>query len=169
MRLRSTIALAIGVSTCCAALAFAQGAPAPAPNGIAIPEGYQDWRLIAVSERTDNTTLRAILGNDIAIEAARAGNTNPWPEGAILAKVVMTQRVDENWPAAIVPDAYRAVEFMIKDSAQYAATGGWGYARWLGADRTPFGDSPTFDQACFACHTPVASRDYVFTTPVVLP
>jgi hypothetical protein len=134
-----------------------------------MPENYRDWRVLAVSERTDNNTLRAILGNDVAIEAARAGNTNPWPEGTIIAKIVTTQRVDPNWEAAIVPDAFRVAEFMIKDSAAYADTGGWGYARWLGADQVPFGDNADFDQTCFGCHTPVADRDYVFTTPIAFP
>ena len=160
-----TTALALGT----AAIAFAQNAPAPAPNGITMPAGYKDWRVISVSERTDNNTLRVILGNDIAIAAARAGNTNPWPTGAILAKVVLTQRADPNWANAIVPDALRHAEFMIKDPVAYAATGGWGYARWLGAAQTPFGADAAFDQACFACHLPVASRDYVFTTPIILP
>lgn len=59
----------------------------PAPNGITMPEGYKNWRLIAPSHRTDNNTLRVVLGNDIAIEAARTGKTNPWPDGAILGKV----------------------------------------------------------------------------------
>ena len=36
--------------------------PPPAPNGIEFPQGYQDWRVIGVSHRTDNNTLRIILG-----------------------------------------------------------------------------------------------------------
>jgi hypothetical protein len=55
-----------------------------APNGISLPEGYRDWRLIAPSHRTDKNHIRVILGNDAAIEAARAGKTNPWPDGAEL-------------------------------------------------------------------------------------
>ena len=58
------------------------------PNGIELPKDYKDWRLIAPSYRSDHGSVRAILGNDIAIEAARAGKTNPWPDGAILAKIV---------------------------------------------------------------------------------
>lgn len=152
-----------------AAVAIAQNAPAPAPNGITLPEGYRDWRVISVSERTDNNTLRVILGNDVAIDAARAGETNPWPDGAILGKIVMSQHADPNWEAAIVPDAFRVAEFMLKDAAAYGDTGGWGYARWIGMDQTPFGDNADFDQQCFGCHTPVADRDYVFTTPVLMP
>jgi hypothetical protein len=142
---------------------------APAPNGIAFPEGYQDWRVISVSERTDNSTLRVIVGNDIAIVAARAGETNPWPDGAILGKIVLPQKAHEAWPTALVPDGLRHVEFMVKDSTLYSATGGWGFARWLGMDRTPFGENASFADACYACHVPVAENDYVFTEPITFP
>ncbi len=57
----------------------------PAPNGIEIPIGYKNWRLISVTHRTDNNSLRVILGNSAAIKAVQAGNTNPWPNGTILA------------------------------------------------------------------------------------
>jgi hypothetical protein len=52
---------------------------APAANGIELPPGYRDWRVISVSHRTDSNTLRAIVCNDIALAAARSGRTNPWP------------------------------------------------------------------------------------------
>jgi hypothetical protein len=152
----------------CATAALAQGV-APAPNGITIPAGYKDWRVVSVTERTDNNTLRVIIGNDAAIEAMRAGNTNPWPDGAILGKVVWNQGEHETWPAAVVPTEFRAAEFMIKDSAQYADTGGWGFARWLGVDQRPFGENADFAQECFACHQPVESTDYVFTKPILMP
>jgi len=50
---------------------------APAPNGITLPEAYKDWRLIAPAYRTDKKHVRAIIGNDIAIAAARSNKTNP--------------------------------------------------------------------------------------------
>lgn len=143
-------------------------APA-APNGIELPDGYKDWRLIAPSHRTDHESVRAILGNDIAIEAARAGKTNPWPDGAILGKLVWKERKDENWEAAIVPGEFIHAEFMMKDAKKYAATGGWGYARWLGKDQKPYGEDASFAEECVACHTPVKGNDYVFTHPVDLP
>jgi len=142
---------------------------APAPNGITLPQGYKDWRVIASSHRTDNKTLRIILGNDIAINAARSGQTNPWPDGSVLAKLVWKEKTDAVWPTAIVPDAFVHAEFMVKDAKKYAATGGWGFARWLGTDQKPYGKDATFVQECFACHTPVKGNDWVFTHPVMLP
>jgi hypothetical protein len=155
-----------------AALAAAGGAAHavdPAPNGITLPEGYKNWRVIASSQRTDNNTMRVILGNDKAIEAARAGRTNPWPDGAILAKLVWKNKTLDKWAQAIVPGDFVHAEFMVKDAKKYEATGGWGFARWLGKDQKPYGKDANFVQECFGCHQPVKDRDWVFTEPAVLP
>ncbi len=143
--------------------------PLPAPNGLEIPKDYKDWRVIAPSHRTDNDSLRVILGNDVAIKAARAGNTKPWPDGAILAKLVWKDRKDENWEDATVPGKFVHAEFMFKNAKKFDETGGWGYARWLGKEQKPYGDDASFVQECYACHTPVKSRDYVYTTPAQIP
>lgn len=142
---------------------------APAPNGLELPENYRDWKVISQSHRLDNNTLRIIIGNDAAITAARKGKTEPWPDGSILGKLVWKQKTDENWEKAIVPGKFVHAEFMYKDSEKHAATGGWGYARWLGLEQKPYGKDSNFSQECYVCHTPVKNRDYVFTTPVSLP
>ena len=42
--------------------------------GIKIPAGYRDWKLISVAHEAGNLNdIRAILGNDKAIEAYRKG------------------------------------------------------------------------------------------------
>ncbi len=159
--------LAIGLAAC-AGVASA-GKPAPTPNGIEMPEGYKDWRLISVAHRTDNNTVRAILGNDAAIAAVRAGKTNPWPDGAILGKLVWKATTSKTWEKATVPGDFVHAEFMHKDSKKYASTGGWGYARWVGMDLKPYGKDANVAQECVACHTPVKSQDWVFTQPAVMP
>jgi hypothetical protein len=97
-------------------LASTAGAAGPSPNGITLPEAYRNWRLIAPSYRADKNQIRAILGNDIAIEAARKGQNHPWPDGAILAKLAWKQKTDEHFPAAIGPGEFAQAEFMIKDA-----------------------------------------------------
>ena len=119
-----------------------------------------------MSHRTDNNTIRVILGNDIAVKAARSGSINPWPDGAILGKVVWKDVQLENWKEAIVPGNLVHAEFMLKDSKKYAETYGWGWARWLGLEQKPFNQGP---QSCISCHTPVKARDWVFTDPAVFP
>lgn len=142
----------------------------PAPNGIPYPTGWQNWKVIAVSHREDNHTLRVILGNDKAVEAARKGQTNPWPDGAALGKVVWKDTQAEHWKKATVPGKFVHAEFMFKDSHKWKDTGGWGWARWVGTEQKPFGKNARFDrEVCMSCHTPVKNNDWVFTKPAVLP
>lgn len=141
----------------------------PALNGISLPDGYKNWRVISSSHRTDNNTLRVILGNDKAIQAAKDGQTNPWPDGSVLAKLVWKDATHEKWPTATIPGKFVHAEFMIKDARKFSATGGWGFARWLGMEQQPYGKDANFVQECYGCHLPVKDNDYVFTQPAILP
>lgn len=149
-----------------ATLIYAAGQGPEPSHGIAYPEDWQSWGTIAVSHRIDNKTVRVILGNDDAIKAARVGNTNPWPDGAILGKVVWKETKLENWKEAIVPAKLVHAEFMFKDSKKYSQSYGWGWARWIGLEQKPFNlGTPV----CITCHTPVKKRDWVFTEAAVFP
>jgi hypothetical protein len=152
-----------------AAIPVSGTAAEPAPNGITLPEAYREWQVLSVHHRSDNNTLRAVLGNDAAQKAAREGKTNPWPDGAVLAKLVWKAVKHERWETAVEPGAFIHAEFMIKDAAKYASTGGWGYARWVGMEQKPYGSDENFVQECLGCHTPLKDVDYVFTHPVKLP
>lgn len=142
-----------------------ENSPGPS-HGIDYPSGWQNWATIAMSHRTDNNTVRIILGNEVAVTAARGGMTNPWPDGAVLGKVVWKEDELERWQAAIGPGEFVHAEFMFKDAEKYAATGGWGWARWVGEEQAPFAGGM---EVCVACHTPVRDRDWVFTEPALLP
>lgn len=135
-----------------------------APNGIAFMPDYKNWKAISSTERTDTKTLRLILGNEIAIDAISRGHINPWPDGAILAKVGFRQKAGpEN---EIETGEFFQVAFMIKDHKQYASTAGWGWAQWVGTELTPYGQGPEVANECVACHAPLRANDYVFTMPV---
>jgi len=153
----------------CSGTAHAETDVQSAPNGITLPEGYKNWEVIGSSHREDNKTLRVILGNDVAIKAARAGETNPWPDGSILGKLVWKDAVHPKWEKATVPGEFVHAEFMIKQGNKYPDTGGWGFARWKGLDQKPYGEDASFVQECFSCHTPVKDNDYVFTHPSPMP
>ena len=138
------------------------------PNGIAVIRGYEDWKVIAPSYRPDKDHIRAILGNDAAVQAMKAG-TRPFPDGTILAKVAWTTRKNPKFPVAVEPDQFAQVEFMVKDAKKYSATGGWGFARFLGQELKPYGQGPGFVQECYGCHVPVMDNDFVFTRLAPLP
>jgi len=135
-------------------------------HSIEYPSGWQNWATIAVSHRTDNKTLRVILGNKVAMDAVRSQKTDPWPEGAILGKVVWKDGQLEDWKAATVPEKFVHAEFMFKDSKKYASTHGWGWARWVGKEQKAFNKGA---QVCTSCHAPVKGKDWVFTKPALFP
>lgn len=143
------------------ALAMAETAPVAYSVKPVFGE-YQDWSLLSVSHRQDKKTLRAILGNDTAIGAARHGHVSPWTDGSILTKVVWKESVHPNWTQAIVPGAFEKAEAMVKDSKKYASTGGWGFAFWEGKKLVMHEEAKA--KECFACHEPMKQHDYVYTT-----
>src|SRR5256885_554885 len=52
-----------------------------------IPAGYRDWKLISVArEEGKLNDVRAILGNDKAIQTYREGKL-PFPDGAIITRL----------------------------------------------------------------------------------
>jgi len=140
-----------------------------AKNGLKLPDNYKNWKVISQSHRIDNHTVRIILGNDIAVKAARTGDTHPWPNGSILGKMVWKQKTEEHWPTAIAPGKFVHAEFMFKNNKKYKDTGGWGYARWVGMKQKPYGKDRNFFQECVNCHTAVKDNDWVFTTPAIFP
>ncbi len=131
-----------------------------------IPSGYRDWSLISVArEEGKLDDIRAVLGNDVAMKAYRAG-TLPFPDGTIIARLAWSYDAsEENNKAFGQKQSYIAghpkngVQFMIKDSKKYAATGGWGYGHF--ENGKPAEDS--FMKACHPCHTKIPERDFVFT------
>ena len=136
----------------------------PSLNGVPYFADYKDWKVISTTDRGDNNTLRIITGNDIAIRAVAERETDPWPDGAVFAKIAL-QSVDDG-QGNITAGKFVQVEFMQKDHVKYAATKGWGYARFKGDDLKPYGADAHFDGECVGCHTPVRDNDYVYTLPI---
>jgi hypothetical protein len=142
------VCAAIGVCTVYVTKSTAQspkeGQPQAGDNaspiyGITIPAGYRDWRLIAINQLVGAggklKQLRAQLGNDIAIKAFQEGKL-PFRDGTIIAalhwnevssdendKVLAVGFPDRGLQSSIVGSAEN-VQFMIKDSKKYTATGG---------------------------------------------
>ena len=132
-----------------------------------IPHGYRDWKVIsAAHEEGDLNSLGIILGNDVAIEAYREKKL-PYPDGTIIAALHFRHTPSEEnnkvfgRAQSFVPGAATNVQFMVKDSAKYAATGGWGFGHFNATDSKPADEA--FMKPCFPCHAQVKDRDLVFT------
>ena len=126
---------------------------------------YKDWRVLGVSHRLDKKFVRAILGNDVAIDASRSGKMTPWPDGTIIAKLSWKEQIHPNWPQAIIPGEFVGAEAMIKDSKKFPETGGWGFGHWEGKTMIMYDKEKS--ATCFACHTPMKDHDYVYTAPLL--
>jgi hypothetical protein len=127
--------------------------------GIALPDDYRKWELIAPAQEAEPLNeLRAVVGNDIAVKAYRDSKL-PFPDGTVL-KLAWKHTQSPEFESASIPGAATTVQVMAKDSKKYPASGGWGFGRFI--------DGKPVDQAqhetCFACHEArVKERDYVFT------
>jgi hypothetical protein len=163
--------LLIAVATLAGVLVFTPRASGRADEkgapvfGNKIPAGYRDWRLISVAhEAGNNNDIRAVLGNDAAIKAYREEKL-PFPDGTMIARLAYRYVPSEEnnkvfgREQSFVAGPPINVQFMVKDSRKYAATGGWGFAQFT--DGKPVNEADS--KACFSCHEPAKARDFVFT------
>src|SRR5262249_20943242 len=93
---------------CHAAAGSAETLGAAAPvYGLRLPAGYRDWKLISVARIGGSVNdLRAKLGNDVAIDAYRAGKL-PFPDGTTIVRLAWNQVTSEENNKVIGPLAER--------------------------------------------------------------
>jgi hypothetical protein len=180
MKKNTLIGLSISVSIAVLAAGVAISAQdkytVQVPNGLGFSEfrGYEDWPVIATS--ASGGKIAVIVGNPVMIDAYKEGvpgNGKPFPDGAKMAKIHWSPKIQETYPGQpTVPGTQLDAGFMVKDSKRFADSGGWGYAVF---DYNPASNTFTpgtqegrppqgNDAKCgFACHTTAKERDYVFT------
>ena len=138
------------------------------PGGIAFSDfrGYGDWP--AVSSAHQDEILKVIVANPKMIAAYKAGvpgNGQPFPEGSMIVKLQWQQKKSTEAQFAVdVPDIFKQVFVMEKDSKRFPKTGGWGYAVFnydAASDKfTP--DPKSLSDCGNACHTAVKANAYIF-------
>ena len=165
MKLKRPGTLAVAALSCALAVGAvahvnSDGKPLSPIYGVTIPDGYRQWQLVApAQEAAPLDELRAVLGNAAAIGAYRKG-TLPFPDGTVLVKLAWKHVQSREFEPASIPGAATTVQVMVKDSKKYAATGGWGFGRFI--DGKPTDEAQ--HQTCFACHQGlVKDHDFVFT------
>lgn len=141
------------------------------PDGLAWSEfrGYETWQDVAVSQT--ETSLKVIAANDAMINAYRdgvPGNGKLFPDGSKVTKIEWSFKKNAVSPYFVtVPDTLKTVAFIEKDTKRFPSTHGWAYAQWDYDAATdtfkPSQLSPRGAECGFACHTIVATQDYIFT------
>jgi len=131
-----------------------------------VPVGYRDWQFISVAHEEGNlNSFAAILGNEVAIKAYR-NRTIPFPEVTIIAalhyRFVPSAENNKVFgrDQSFVPGAPTNVQFMVKDSSKYAASGGWGFGHFNSEGKAVDG---AFMKTCLPCHQKMKEHDLVFT------
>jgi|ERR1700722_9949013 hypothetical protein len=138
------------------------------PSGIAFSDfkGYEDWSVVS-SARTDEV-LKVIVANKAMITAYKAGvpgNSQPFPEGSMIVKLQWKPKKSTEAPFVVdVPDVFKQVFVMEKDSKRFPKSGGWGYAvfNYDAASDKFTADPKSLSDCGNACHTAVKAKDYIF-------
>ena len=130
-----------------------------------IPAGYRDWKFVSTAHEAGSlNSIGAVLGNDVAMKAYRDGKY-PFPDGAIVDALhysyVPSAENNKVFGQAqsFVAGPATNIQFMVKDSAKYAATDGWGFAFFI--DGKPVEAAKM--TSCYPCHSQAKSSDLVFT------
>lgn len=138
------------------------------PGGIAYSDfkGYEDWPVVS-SAHTEEI-LKVIVGNPAMVRAYKAGtpgNGQPFPEGSMIVKLQWKPKKSTEAPFAVdVPDIFKQVFVMEKNSKRFPKTGGWGYAVYnYDAAANKFSADASALQDCgHTCHVAVKTKDYIF-------
>lgn len=152
------LAGAVVVLACVAAQAA--GAPA-APY----PKGYREWTHVKSMVIEQGHPLFDAFGglhhlyaNGKAMEGYRSGR---FADGAVIVFDLLEAREQDH---AIVAGSRKVVGVMRRDTARYAATGGWGFEAFKGDSKTDRAVGANAASACFECHRAQQSHQYVFST-----
>src|ERR1700723_2156716 len=128
--------------------------------------GYEDWKVVAVSQT--ETLMKVIVANDGMMDAYRQGlpaDGKLFPEGSKIAKIEWTFKKNAVAPYFVmVPDTLKAVAVIEKDTKRFPDTHGWAYANFIyDAASDTFAPEGTEPNCGYACHTTVATKDYIYT------
>jgi hypothetical protein len=81
----------------------------PVGNLPAIP---LQWKVVTSAVNTEDSTMSTLYGNDVAAGYARTNSQHNYPNGSMLSLVTWTQREDDRWFGAAIPDQVKSVEFV---------------------------------------------------------
>lgn len=132
----------------------------PAPE-VPYPEGFRYWTHIKSGVVGPKSKMFDQLGgffhiyaNEKAMEGYRTGK---FPEGSVIAFDRILMRETDS--GQLEETDRRLTDVMIKDSAKFSATGGWGYEEFKGNSKI----ERVATQSCFTCHAKTEKTDYVFS------
>lgn len=153
---RTYAAICIGLV---AAAVAATGAPR-----VAYPDAYRGWKHVKSMVIEAGHPLYDSFGgihhlyaNTKALKGYVSGR---FPDGAVIVFDLLEAKAADH---AVTESVRKLIGVMEKDSARFAATGGWGFEGFAGNSRTERLVGDAAETACFACHQARAAQEYVFS------
>ncbi|HKF49875.1 MAG TPA: cytochrome P460 family protein [Terracidiphilus sp.] len=159
---RIILAVALAVLPVAAAVGL-RGADASQPQ-VPFPSGYREWvhvKSAVIGPEFPAYATEGGIHHIYANRTALAGfSTGTFNDGSILVYDLLSLS-EKNGIGTEGPR--RRIDIMVKDSKRYAASGGWGFARFMADDRDH--DVLTFDaaQSCYQCHQSRKAQGFVFS------
>jgi hypothetical protein len=77
-----------------------------------LPANPLQWKVVTSAVNTEDSTMSTLYGNDLAVGYARTNSQHNYPNGSMLSLVTWTQRDDDRWFGAMIPDQVNSVEFV---------------------------------------------------------
>lgn len=97
-----------------------------------LPANPLRWKVITSMIDKRDATMSTLYGNDLAVLHARSNSQHDYPDGAALSLVTWSQREDDRWYGAKIPNRVRSVEFVFVSVAPDGHPS-YTYAKYEGA------------------------------------
>lgn len=147
-----------------AALTPAAAAIAADTASVPYPEGYRQWTHVKSMTINQGHALYGAFGgihhlyaNKKAMQGYKAGK---FADGSIIVFDLLEANATDN---AVQEGARKVLGVMHKDARKFKDTGGWGFEGFKGDSTTERAVGKNAESACFQCHAPQKSQDFVFS------
>jgi Cytochrome P460 len=105
----------------------------PSKGNKAVPSANPfQWRVMTSTTNEASSTMSTLYGNNVAVDDARKNSQHHYPASSILSLVTWSQREDDRWFGARIPDLVKTVEFVVISSAQGQRLS-YSYSKYEGA------------------------------------
>lgn len=147
-------AIIVGLGLGVAAIASAGG-----KNPIDFPDGHRSWTHVRSTVIHDKNNplfgFLSVYANSKALKANKVGHA--YPKGSEIVGIF--HDVEDKGGIMTQGERLKYV-VMVKDS-RFKDTGGWGFEAYDASGKQPL--TKNSREECFACHTQVRDRDFVFS------
>ncbi len=147
-----------------AALMPAAAAIAADTASVPYPEGYRQWTHVKSMTINQGHALYEAFGgihhlyaNKKALQGYKAGK---FADGSVIVFDLLEAKAIDN---TVQEGARKVLGVMHKDARKFKDTGGWGFEGFKGDSTTERAVGKNAASACFQCHAPQKSQDFVFS------